>query len=298
TPYALNDAQTLKAASALLSKLHSTAPASKPSAHLPGSTTQNLLSTDGETPSEVSIWLILTTKTHISDTKRLKPGKITLPYTLHGDSDLRICLITADPQRKYKNLLASSPLIKKVIGLEKLKARYTSFESRRQLAGEYDLFLADDRVITYLPAILGKVFYKSGTKRPVPVCLMGRRENFDEKGHKRKRLVEGGERVTRKEVTGEEIEREVSKAVRSAVVHLAPSTTTAVRVGHAGLDAAQVKENVTTVVEELVEKWVPQKWRGVRAIHIKGPNTAALPVWLTDELWIGEEQVWEELPRK
>ena len=53
----------------------------------------------------------------------------------------------------------------------------------------------------------------------------------------------------------------------------------------------QVAANVEAVSTALVEKWVPQKWKNVKSIHIKGPKTAALPIWLTDELWVDEGDV-------
>jgi ribosome biogenesis protein UTP30 len=36
---------------------------------------------------------------------------------------------------------------------------------------------------------------------------------------------------------------------------------------------------------------VPQQWRNVKSIYIKGAETAALPIWLTDELWLDEKDV-------
>jgi ribosome biogenesis protein UTP30 len=55
-----------------------------------------------------------------------------------------------------------------------------------------------------------------------------------------------------------------------------------------------LQANVEAVVNGLIEKFVPQQWRNVRAVHIKGPNTAALPIWLTEELWAEETQVLEQ----
>ena len=34
-------------------------------------------------------------------------------------------------------------------------------------------------------------------------------------------------------------------------------------------------------------------WRNVRGVHVKGPNTMALPVWLAEELWTDEGMVLE-----
>ena len=48
------------------------------------------------------------------------------------------------------------------------------------------------------------------------------------------------------------------------------------------------------VASALIERFVPKKWKGVRALHIKGPSTAALPIWLADELWADEGDVLDE----
>jgi len=47
-----------------------------------------------------------------------------------------------------------------IIGLTKLRNNYNTFEARRALASSYDLFVADSRVCGFLPALLGKAFYK------------------------------------------------------------------------------------------------------------------------------------------
>jgi ribosome biogenesis protein UTP30 len=44
----------------------------------------------------------------------------------------------------------------------------------------------------------------------------------------------------------------------------------------------------------MIEKYVPKKWRGVKSMHIKGPTTAALPIWLADELWVDDADVLDE----
>ena len=301
----IDPSQTLRAATALLKKIQTdqanhTATASK----------SNLLADADEESAQgdVPVWLVLTTKKHIVDKKRLKPGKIQLPHPiLDGSSpNLRICLITADPQRKYKELVAHQafPLelgknITRVIGVTKLKEKYKSFESRRQLLGEYDVFFADDRIITSLPNLLGKPFYKSGNKRPVPITLEGKRQTFDEQGNKRRKLSEGGTKVTKSEVKPADVASEIERAVSSALVHLAPSTTTAVKVGASGMEPKQLQDNVEAVTQALVDKYVPQKWSNVKSVHMKGPNTAALPIWFAEELWEDEKDVLEEpLPAK
>ena len=298
--YHMDTAQTLRAATALLRKIQTDKAARDPTMEK-----HSLLADadDNDVEEDVPIWLVLTTKKHVTDKERLKPGKIFLPHPIldTSDSNLRICLVTADPQRTYKELIQhpSFPLdvakkIGRVIGITKLKAKYKSFESRRQLLSEYDVFIADDRIITYLPKVLGKVFYNRGTKRPVPISLEGKRQNFDEQGNKRRKLSEGGSKVVKSEVKPGDVAKEIERTLSSALVHLAPSTTTAVKVGRASMEPQQVQENVETVTQGLVERYVPQKWKNLRAVHIKGPETAALPIWLAEELWEDEKDVLEE----
>jgi ribosome biogenesis protein UTP30 len=153
---------------------------------------RNLLAeVEGEEDSETNeapIWLTLTTKKHIVDQKRLKPAKIALTHPLNASSAATICLITADPQRTYKDIIASPafPLelksrITRIIGVHKVKVKYHQFEAQRQLLASHDIFLADDRIITQLPKLLGKTFYKSTTKRPVPVNFQATTPRSDRK---------------------------------------------------------------------------------------------------------------------
>lgn len=253
------------------------------------------------------MWLTLTTKRHISDKARLQPGKIVLPHPLVDDTAATIvCAITADPQRAYKNIIGSDEFpaalrqrITRVIGLSKLKAKYGQYEAQRKLFAEHDVFVADDRIINRLPKVLGKTFYKTTTKRPIPVVLQAKRPRVDGKrvkraGNKAKTRASGGDDDGNDDVnagSAGDIAKEIEKALGSALVSLAPTTNTAVRVGYAHWPPEHIAENVEAVAEALVARWVPQKWRNVRSIYIKGPRTAALPIWQTDELWLGEGDV-------
>jgi len=87
---------------------------------------------------------------------------------------------------------------------------------------------------------------------------------------------------------------QIQKALDSALVHLAPGATTSVKVAKAGFTPEMACQNIEAVVHGLTTKFVPKAWRGVRAIHIKGPSTVAFPVWLASELWAEEEDVLEK----
>lgn len=185
-----------------------------------------------------------------------------------------------------------------MLGLSKLKDRYKSFETRRQLLAEHDVFLADARIITLLPKILGKTFYKACLKRPIPVNLQpsksGQRDPASKKPLPAPNPESSDSNSARSIATPSQVAHEIERTLSCAQVCLSPAATTAVRVGLASFTPEQVAENVEVLVKELVERFVTRKWRNVRAIHIKGPNTMALPVWLAQELWVDDGEILEE----
>ncbi len=247
----------------------------------------------------MAIWLVLTGKKFFTDQQRLKPRKITLPHSLNSFPTTSICLITPEPQRLFKDTIAHpsfptslSQRITKVISIEKLEKKYYSFESKRQLRDSYDIFLADDRIITYLAKILGKTFYKTTLKRPIPVRL-------EVSKPKEKKNAALPSTKLRKEPSDPKsiaapipAAREIERTLSTAQIHLSPSTTTAVKVGYASFTAEQVAANVEAVIAGLTDKLIA--WRNIRAVHVKGPNTMALPIWLAEELWADEGLILED----
>ena len=246
------------------------------------------------------MWLTLTTKSHIHDSNRLQPNKIVLPHPLNTDEEATICLITADPQRAYKNMVASEEFpedlrkrITRVIDITHIKAKFKTYETQRKLFADHEIFLADDRIINRLPKSLGKTFFKSTVKRPIPVVLVAQRAKVDGQraakapGMKEKRNPT--ENVNARPTA--EIVSELRRAIGAALVHLSPSTNTAIKVGYASWKAEDLAENIEKVTTELVERFVPKKWSNVRNFYIKGPDTAALPIYMTDELWLDESKV-------
>ena len=242
------------------------------------------------------IWLVFTTKKHIVDEKRLKPGKIPIPYSLYKTASSTVCLITADPQRSFKDTIGNPAFpstlrsqITRVIGISKLLARYKSFESRRQLHSEHDVFLADSRIITRLPQGLGKIFY-GGTKRPVPVNL----QPFKQKSQAGRDSAPTKGVLDSQVAPPTQFAKEIETALSCAQVSLGPSVTTSIRVGSSNFQPQQVADNIEAVVDGMVKKFVPKGWKNVKSLHIKGPLTMALPVWLADELWQDPADVIED----
>ncbi|KAJ5317379.1 hypothetical protein PENANT_c034G06183 [Penicillium antarcticum] len=303
SPYQLDKSQALKASSALLKHIKSSKEEKEKSA-----TKKTLIGDDSDDEDTAinheAVWLVLTTKQHVVDKNRLKPGKIALPHSLNTSPSLSICVITADPQRSVKDIIADSSFpqelsgrIEKVIGFSKLKARYQSFESRRQLFAEHDVFLADDRIAMRLVQTLGKIFYKS-SKRPIPIRIAeiekvdGKRVKKDPKKNNNSKEEEKKASFAAPLIVAKEMER----ALNCAPVQLAASTTASVRVGSSKFTPEQLSDNIAAVVKGLTEKFVVKGWRNIKALHIKGANTMALPIWLASELWVEDSNVLEAAP--
>ena len=213
-------------------------------------------------------------------------------------SDTSICLITPEPQRSFKDALdhpsfptSLSRRISKVISVEKLEKKYHSFESKRQLRDTFDIFLADDRIITYLAKILGKTFYKTTPKRPIPVHL----EDWKPRVKKNAALpsTKGPKEPSnpRSIASPPTLAKEIERTLSTAQIHLSPSTTTSVKVGLASFTPEQVAANIEAVIGGVTNKLIA--WRNLRGIHVKGPNTMALPIWVADELWTDEGMILE-----
>lgn len=259
---------------------------------------------DVDAENDTPVWMILTTKKHVTDTNRLKPKKIAIPHALNANPSATICLITSDPQRLYKDVIADrafprelSSRITRVVGLQKLKGKFKSYEARRQLAAEHDIFLADSRIATWLPGVLGKAFYKGTSKRPIPVEIAGPAD-VNSEGQRIKKVPGARKKsIPNQEGRGAAepaaVAREIQKALNAAVVYLSPSATTSVKVGRAAFKPEQIALNVEAIVKGMTDKIIPQGWQNVRAIHLKGPNTASFPIWLASELWTADSDVLE-----
>lgn len=317
--------QTLKASKALLAHIQKSATESAQN-----SDKKKLLEDEDDVAAQTPIWLTLTTKRHIADTNKLKPGRVPVPHSLHAE-DSTICLIVASPQRAYKDAVddeafpaALRKRITRVIDINHLQKKFSQYEAQRKLYAEHDIFLGDERIVTRLPKVseappfalphavrrqnlhgrrmsrqhrnangppraqaLGKTFYKSTAKRPIPVAVQGKKPAADGKKAARPKTSEANVNPG----TPAYIAEQVEKALSAAYVSLTPSTNTAVKIGTAAMTAQQVADNVNALTAGLVERFVPQKWKNVRGIYIKGPETVALPIWAADELFIDDKDV-------
>lgn len=67
-------------------------------------------------------------------------------------------LLAGEGHKAAKEQLAlqANTGVAKVVGLSKLRRKYEAHEAKRQLCSQFDLFLADDRILPSLPKLIGK----------------------------------------------------------------------------------------------------------------------------------------------
>ncbi|KAI0630003.1 ribosomal protein L1p/L10e family-domain-containing protein, partial [Trametes polyzona] len=201
---------------------------------------------------EQNVWLVVNTKL-MHPEKKIKPARIPLKYPIVDPRTSPVCLITKDPQREYKDLIAERGIkfISRVVDIKHLKGKWRPFEARRMLLKENGLFLADERVVPLLPGLLGKKFFEA-KKQPIPVC------------------------ITRKDLKGE-----LERAISSTYFHQNQGTCTSVKIGTVSQKPAQVLENLQTALPEVV-KHIKGGWDNVQSFFIKTNSSAALPIWQCD----------------
>ncbi|CAN0276603.1 unnamed protein product, partial [Hapterophycus canaliculatus] len=136
-----------------------------------------------------------------------------------------------------------------VIKLEKLRTQYKDFKDRRQLLSQFDLFLADDRILPMLTKALGKTFLKV-KKQPVPIKLERRSS----------------------------LAKQIARARDSAFLVGSHGDCWVVKLANTAMTEDQVVENLLAGIAAVVEK-IPRKWKNVKAINIKCSNSVALPVY-------------------
>lgn len=208
-------------------------------------------------PDDEFLYLVLSLKKipPKSTSSRTNPHKIPLPNPLVLHDSNELCLIIDDrPSSKLTSELAKQKIknegvpVSKVLRLSKLKTDYKAFEAKRKLCDSYDLFFADKRVVTLLPKLLGKQFFKK-RKLPLPVDLT--HKNWKE---------------------------QIDRACCSALLYLRTGTCSVVRVGRVSMERDEIVENVSAAIDGIVE-FVPKKWAGVRSLHLKFSESVPLPVY-------------------
>ncbi|KIK69980.1 hypothetical protein GYMLUDRAFT_53104 [Collybiopsis luxurians FD-317 M1] len=198
---------------------------------------------------EPSFWLTVALKKQPQGSA-LKVFKIPVAHPIVDPRKESICLITKDPQRTYKDLLADNNInfIHRVVGISKLKGKFKAFDARRVLLKEHGLFLADDRVLPLLPKLLGSKFFEA-KKQPLPVS------------------------ITRKD-----LKRELERAISSTYMPTIRGTALSIKIGRLSQKPSQVLDNLKTALPAVIAK-LNGGWDNVQGLGLKTSNSVNLPLW-------------------
>lgn len=221
-----------------------------------------------------AVYVQISTKKFVSDKKVLKPKRVAVPHSMNQNAE--VCIFTKDPQRSYKNALmaetaATHGMVARIIGVSKLKGKFKSYESRRQLLNMYDIFLSEDSVVTTLPKLLGKVFYDGPvTKMPLPV-----------------RLTSDGK------ISDTKARSEITKVTNSAIFTLSPGTTVSIKVGDTSFSPTQLQENIDAVVDYFTTHIPKGVWDNIRSISVKSASSPSLPIYAAAKIY-SEDDIKDE----
>ncbi|XP_054285013.1 ribosomal L1 domain-containing protein 1-like [Macrosteles quadrilineatus] len=200
-------------------------------------------------------------KIPICPTKQLR---FKLPHPL-ADSSSDVLLITADlkgqkiyPEKAvehYEEFLADLEInfINKVMPIRMIRKEYSQYEMRQKLVDQFDIILADSRILKSLPSVLGRaVMYKR--KMPIPVNLTMKKLRL--KKHLR-------DAVCKTQMT-----------VKSN------GHCSLVQVGHTKMSGSEVATNIVEVAKSL-ETMFPGGWKNIRCLTVKTAKSTSLPVYMS-----------------
>lgn len=194
-----------------------------------------------------------------------KPRSLKVPHSIwniddddDGNTDVTICMFVKEGEIKenIKELIERFPkhmsCVKKVMGLDSLRRKFSSFEQRRTLLSQYDMFLCDDRILPMVGKAIGKNFFKQ-KKQPIPIQLTGDRN----------------------------VPNQIRQALKSTHWYLSEGTCLSVKAGYLTTDKGKknhIIDNILAIARRLPEE-LPRKWADVRCISIKTDNSTALPFY-------------------
>lgn len=174
-----------------------------------------------------------------------------LPATLYG-ADRDACLFMKDPASDTRTFITEQgmeTLASKVFSVSELKAECSTYESRRRLMHQFDLFLADKRILPTLPRIIGKTFFVQH-RYPIPVHI----------------------------TTNDRLRAGLEDARSRSYLFLSPGTCSSAKIGRPDFTPSQLAANLSIAIPEWVDK-LPGRWQGVQAIYLKSNRSVSLPLY-------------------
>ncbi|GAA6034762.1 hypothetical protein JCM8097_001157 [Rhodosporidiobolus ruineniae] len=183
-----------------------------------------------------------------------KPIRIPVPHPVLNPKDSPVTLFVKDPQRHYKDLLPELKIgfISRVVGLDKLRTKHKTFEAKRQLLKEADLFLVDDRVMVETGKCLGKM-WRDAKKQPIPVALQRK-----------------------------DLKAELERAIASTYMNVGTGTSLSIKLGTTSLHSQpELLANLRAVLPFLASRIpnTPGTFSNILSLHLKTSTSTSLPIY-------------------
>lgn len=227
---------------------------------------KDLFETDDE---DIPIFLQVTSNKYFSTDKIIKPRMLELPHPIYDLDEIKVCLFVKDDLISPENddlkerieILKNDELknLSEIVTVKELKTKYQSYESRRKLLNDFDIFLTDSSIANMIPKLLGKIFFKS-SKTPLTIQITD---------HEKKLSIE-------------KLIKNFNKALNSVGYMLPMGINLGFKLGMLGQNIDYLKENIQTILKFL------QKFP-IRVIHLKLKDSPSLPIYITDKVYNEED---------
>ncbi|GAA5985734.1 hypothetical protein JCM10908_007090 [Rhodotorula pacifica] len=184
-----------------------------------------------------------------------KPVRIAVPHPVMNPKESPVTLFVKDPQRTYKDLLEELKIgfVSRVVGLDKLRTKHKTFEAKRQLLREADLFLVDDRVMVEVGKSIGKM-WRDAKKQPIPVALQRK-----------------------------DLKAELERAVASTYMNVTTGTSLSIKLGTTALHSPEeLLANLDAVLPHIATRIpnAPSTFSNIQSLHLKTSTSVSLPIYV------------------
>lgn len=218
---------------------------------------------DDDMADAADLYIQITTKKYISSKVNLKPKTIRLTNSIIDRDLVKTCLIVRDllitTNEQLESIEAANlPTLQQILLLKQLKTEYKPFEKRRQLFAEYDLFLVDDALMNVMPTVLGKTFYGSNKKVPIPV-----------------RVTSSTKPSEASPVT---IKNQLEKVLDSTSYLPPVGVNVLIKFGDVTLDGDKLQQNLSDVVAAFDKN-------SLRSVAVKTLESPSLPLYVAEALF-------------
>jgi ribosome biogenesis protein UTP30 len=222
-----------------------------------GGSSEKLTLLGNDRPVQVQITLL-----RAPGQSKPKPTQIIIPHpfykladsTADGVEEPEICLIVKESSKEWcQTMIEKFPdhmgCVKKVLSLDSLRKKHSSYEQKRELLSKYNMFMADDRILPMMSKALGKAFIKA-KRLPIPINL------------------------TREAA----LPFAIQKALSATYMTVNTGTCISIRAGHTGMDSKNLTENIIAIADKAAYK-IPRSWANVQMVSIKTADSVSLPVY-------------------